>query len=336
MKRLTILAVLMALSAPACAERITIMTYNLGNFFDAADDPRLRNGRGGETIETEDWVKAKAAALARVIGRFDENKGPDILVLSEIESAAALAALKAALPNAGAYQTTVFFDSDPTRPVPKPDPRGIRLAMLSKLPVAGGTATAFHPVDLSVDAACKDESGAPEATRDLLSVTLTLPDGANLTVFGAHLPSGLNPQVCRRIALSTLVKLAAAAPDGVVIAAGDFNFNCAADEQKTMREVLAGWALPPQTDNGCRYHGSHFYKKEGTWSFLDVIAQRPGAAPWRLDMRTFGTVQNDVEQLALNRKDGTLIPRLFEYDAAKKKGGGASDHWPVAVDLVKP
>lgn len=126
MKRLMILAVLMAISAPACAERITIMTYNLGNFFDAVDDPRLRNGDGGETIETEVWVKAKAAALARVIGRFDENKGPDILVLSEIESAAALAALKAALPNAGTYQTTVFFDSDPISYPPGPVPPRLR------------------------------------------------------------------------------------------------------------------------------------------------------------------------------------------------------------------
>lgn len=317
-------------------QRLTVMTYNVENFFDAADDPRMPNGDSAEIINSEPWVQAKAAAVARVIQRFDFGRGPDVLVLSEVESQLALDALKAALPDAGtAYPTAVVIDADPTRPDPKPDRRGIKVAILSKLPLAPGSATSF-PVDLTNAPACLSRDGAPGTTRDILQVDLKLPDGEAMTVFAGHLPSGGNPLVCREIAARTLVAKARTLPDNrLVIAAGDFNFNCAPAERKGLHAALAGWVLPQDLENACRGNGSQFYYKEKTWSFLDVIAQRPSKSAWTMDPQTFRTVLVDFEQVFWDERDQVMRPKAFRLNTTTGKASGTSDHWPIAVDLVR-
>jgi hypothetical protein len=156
-------------------------------------------------------------------------------------------------------------------------------------------------------------------------------------VFGVHFPSGGNPRVCREIAARTLAAAATALPpDRVVVAAGDFNFNCAAEEQAGLRAALRGWSLPPQTDNACRGAGSQFFRAERTWSFLDVIAQREGAAAaWRLDHRTFRAVLTDLEQVVWDERADALRPKSFRFGEDSGQGSGTSDHWPVASDLVR-
>lgn len=320
------------------ANRVTVMAYNAENFFDAADDPRYPNADNAEVINTPEWVAAKAAALARVVSRYDGGKGPDVLILSEVESQAALDAIRNALPNGAAYVTAAFFDADPGRPAPKPDRRGIDVALLSKLPAVAGAPAQSHPVDLTGEAACRDDDGTPGSTRDIIEATLQLPDGRALTVFGAHMPSGRNPIACRIATADRLESLASALPsDRVVVAAGDFNFNCAPNEQTSLRQRLIKWSVPPQTDNGCRGQGSQWFGRDRTWSFLDVIAQREmgGAVPWQVDQRTFHTVLTDMEQLVFDNNAQLLRPKSFRFNETTGRGSGTSDHWPVAVDLVR-
>ena len=329
----------LALTAPLAASaqgapRLTVMTYNVENFFDAVDDPRMPNADSAEVINTEAWVQAKASAVARVIQRFDFGKGPDVLVLSEVESQQAMDAIKAALPDAGAaYVTAVLVDADPNRPDPKPDRRGIKVAVLSKLAMAS-QAVSF-PVDLTKEPSCLSRDGAPGTTRDILQVNLALPDGGELTVFAGHLPSGGNPLVCREIAAKTLVARASTLPaNRLVIAAGDFNFNCAPAERKGLHNALAGWVIPQDLENGCRGNGSQFYYKEKTWSYLDVIAERPSKSNWTLDPQTFRTVLVDFEQFFWDERDQVMRPKAFRLNTTTGKASGTSDHWPVAVDVV--
>ncbi|WP_299775843.1 endonuclease/exonuclease/phosphatase family protein [uncultured Tateyamaria sp.] len=327
--------VLSATSAVAqSGDRITVMTYNVENFFDDIDDPRYPNDR--ETLNDTAYVSGKAASIARVINRFDNGKGPDVLVLTEIESQVALSALKDALSSPSDYKTEVFFDADPNRPGPKPDFRGIDVAILARLPLAPGTAPKPHVIDLTGESACIEDDGSPGSTRDAIEASFELPGGETLSVFGVHFPSGGNPIVCREIAAKTVRDLANDLPsDHTVLLAGDFNFNCRDDEQVALNRIFAGWALPVQLDNGCVGNGSHWFSRENTWSYLDVIAERPQASPWRTEMRTFRLVINDFEQLFFQDSIKRLRPKKFRLNTSNPANSGTSDHFPVAVDLVK-
>ncbi|MEM9395782.1 MAG: endonuclease/exonuclease/phosphatase family protein [Pseudomonadota bacterium] len=314
--------------------RLTVMTYNVENFFDAEDDPRYPNDR--ETINSTEIVAAKATAIARVISRFDGGDGPDVLVLTEIESQTALSALLSALPNASEYQTEVFFDADPTQPAPKPDFRGIEVAILAKLPLADGSVPRSHVIDLTAEPACNADDGSLGSTRDALQADLSLPDGSLLSVLGVHFPSGTNPTVCREIAATTMRDIANDIDaDRTVLIAGDFNFNCRDDEQAALRAIFHSWTLPMQLDNGCVGNGSQWFSRENTWSYLDVIAERPGAPVWSTDMRTFRLVINDFEQFFYQDSIHNLRPKKFRLNRSNPENSGTSDHFPVAVDLTR-
>ncbi|UDF04059.1 endonuclease/exonuclease/phosphatase family protein [Asticcacaulis sp. AND118] len=329
----------LAMAQPPAPARLTVMTYNVENFFDANDDPRMPNGSSNEVINTPAWVDAKAAAVARVIQRFDFGQGPDVLVLTEVESQASLDAIKDQLKDKGAaYKTAILIDADPNRPAPKPDQRGIKVAILSKLSLAAGVKPQTFPVDLTKSANCKSRDGSPGTTRDLLQVDLTLPDGKILTVFGGHLPSGGNPRACREIAAQTIANIAAKLPAShVVVAAGDFNFNCAPQERQGLATAFKGWVLPSQLDNACRGSGSQFYWREKTWSYLDVITQKATGASeaWAIEPKTFRTVLTDEEQLQWDERDQVMRPKAFRFNAETGKGSGTADHWPIAIDLVQ-
>lgn len=318
--------------------RLTVMTYNVENFFDAEDDPRMPNGDGAEVINSPEWVAAKAAAIAQVIQRFDYGKGPDVLILTEVESQAALEAIRARLTNGNTtYPTAVLTDADPNRSDPKPDLRGIKVAVLSKLPLAPIAKPRTHAVDLRKHTECRARSGAPGTTRDILQVDVVLPDSQVMTVFGAHMPSGGNPRICREVAAATLEKIAARLPsDRVVIAAGDFNFNCAEDEQRGLILALKEWILPPALDNKCRGNGSQYYWKDKSWSWLDVITQRPArdGDTWGIDIKSLRLVLTDQEQFQWDERDQVMRPKAFRFNKDTGKGSGTSDHWPIAIDLV--
>ncbi len=335
MRRFFIVAVLVLQAGFAfgqTSDRITLMTYNVENFFDAVDDPRYPNDR--ETLNDPAWVDAKAAAIARVINRFDGGVGPDVLVLTEVESKAALDAIKTALTGSADYLSEVFFDADPTRPDPKPDFRGIDVAILSKLPFTDGYTGTSHQIDLSTESACDEDDGTSGSTRDAIAASFALPDGNTLTVFGVHFPSGRNPRVCREIAARTVRDLADALPsDHVAVVMGDYNFNCRDAEQTALSQVFSDWDLPSQLDNSCTGNGSHWFSREGTWSYLDIIAARPGTGDWHVDMPSFRLVLNDFEQLFFDKKAQMLRPKKFRLNTANPENSGTSDHWPVAVDL---
>lgn len=152
------------------------MTWNVQNLFTPGD---------ADGPDSQAAYDAKVASLAAVI----DTRNPDVLALQEVGSAAALADLQAAL----------------TRPLPhaaaaRPDPRGIRVAFLSKLPLGDIAEFETLPAPLRPvqardprfddPATPDDESLTARMGRAGLRVTVEV-DGQQLWLLTAHLKSKL-------------------------------------------------------------------------------------------------------------------------------------------------
>src|SRR5262245_39497445 len=176
--------------------RVTLMAYNVENLFDTEDNPTRegdntylplsqkgtpehkalceRNNPPGafrQECLNLDWneqvLAKKIANLATVIGRF-EGRGPDILVLEEVENQQILNRLRLALPEAVAYVTAINLDDSPGR--------GINVAIMSRLPLAPSIPVESTPI--TFPPTVTQEGGQPcSSTRNLTAFTLQLPDG---------------------------------------------------------------------------------------------------------------------------------------------------------------
>jgi endonuclease/exonuclease/phosphatase family metal-dependent hydrolase len=154
-----------------------VTTWNVENLF-------LPN-TGEGAPDDQAAFNAKIASLAAVIGQV----GPDVLALQEIGPGAVLESLQAAL----------------TTPVPhsavgQPDDRGIRVAFLSRLPLAnlaliGPFPVGVRPVQAKDEVFNDPSTPADEAAtsamgRSALQVTVTV-DGVPVTLITAHFKSKL-------------------------------------------------------------------------------------------------------------------------------------------------
>jgi endonuclease/exonuclease/phosphatase family metal-dependent hydrolase len=347
---------------PAWAQeqrRITVMSYNVENLFDNEDNPARegdntylplalkgtpehvalceRNNPPGDRRDeclTLDWSSSvlakKVANVAAVIGRFEGGAGPDVLVLAEVENQKILDRLRQALPNPAAYVTAVNLDDSPGR--------GINVAILSKLPLATGTPPTSVPINFPSDVT-QDGGDTCGSTRNLTAFTLGLPDGKPLTIFAVHMPAGGPAHPCRAFVATTLAAQVKALPvSTMTLVAGDTNLNCGDDDQETIRTILRPvLTVPDEVNKGCRAPGSSFFGPQG-WSFLDLIfASRSllgsdqGGAPWFADFGSFRTVVSAPELQVHRDTKNRITPRRFD----PKTGTGASDHWPVALDLIR-
>lgn len=354
-------ATLLMVSA-AIAQPITIVSYNAENMFDTEDDPsnprddtylpltvkeqnrhahdtqcETYNGPTGfytNECKTLNWDSAtyttKLKRYADVLKAMPVL--PDVVVVPETENKKVLDDLISQnLPNSG-YTSVQLDTSD------KPDSRGIDVGLLTRLPILG--APTAHVIDFG---------GASEKcgkTRDILQVTVQLPDSAELTVFGVHFPSGASPFECRVRALKRVSELSAALPEGsLAIAAGDFNVNCNEAPTEGFARILQrrNWYVSPLATHGCNAPGSSKFVDRimdnwNTWSFLDMIlvsselsVTRPSNKNWFADLGSFGTLVVHPEQIAVDDADkGFVEPRRFD----PKTGRGVSDHWPVMIRLL--
>jgi endonuclease/exonuclease/phosphatase family metal-dependent hydrolase len=156
---------------------IRILTWNVQNLF--------LPGTGEAAPDTEAAFDAKVASLAEVIDAI----GPDVACLQEIGPGAVLEPLQAALAR-----------PLPHRAVGRPDERGIRVAILSSLPLAEVTdvdtfPAGVRPVQVRDEifddpATAADEAVLGRMGRSALHATVDV-DGTPLTVLTVHLKSKL-------------------------------------------------------------------------------------------------------------------------------------------------
>jgi endonuclease/exonuclease/phosphatase family metal-dependent hydrolase len=207
----------------------SLMTYNAENLFDTKHDAgkndwtylplsvkknsreamaschAMSNRYYREACFNLDWNSAvlnqKIQNIARVIKSYDNHRGPDIVVLQEVENLNVLNMLnRIGLKDEG-YRTVVLLEG--------PDRRGIDVGILSRFPLVGRAM--LHPVKLG-----------DRETRAILEAKFKV-HGHMVTVFGNHWPSQHNSDEDRLKAAKVLHDAARNVYGSIVIAAGDFN-----------------------------------------------------------------------------------------------------------------
>ncbi|MDE6499460.1 MAG: endonuclease/exonuclease/phosphatase family protein [Rikenella sp.] len=205
MMRASLLVILLGISLSATAggagRTLTVAAYNLCNLFDTINDPGI-----ADDVPTPEAYRFKIEALARVIGEL----GADVVGLCEVENAAVLHDLIAAVPLDGdvSYRF-VHYES--------PDRRGIDVALLYR-------ADRLRPV-------ASEPIRAPESypTRDVLRAEFAM-DGTDrrLVFYVLHLPSrrgghGQADRMRQMIAASVGELVAGEASGTGVVVLGDLN-----------------------------------------------------------------------------------------------------------------
>ena len=319
------------------AAAVSIMAFNVENLFDNTDDP----GKDDKTylplaakqnqshidecnlIEVERWrdgclnldwndatIEHKLGVIAAAIRQ--DGRGPDIVALQEVENLVILERLRTEYLGDSGYLPAILVEGS--------DNRGIDVAFLSRLPIVGEPV--LHALELP---------GFPERagdTRGVLQATFELPDGSLLTGFSVHFPAPFHPTEMRIAAYEHLNAVRDnVPPEHSVFAAGDFNTTSAEDARDAMLErfVRPRWTVAHDFCDGCP--GTHYYARDGVWSFLDMILFSPGRsekATWQIRADSV-RLANDFG--AQSRADGT--PQ--RYNAAER--AGVSDHWPVLLTI---
>ena len=315
------------------------MTFNVENLFDSVDDP----GKIDETylplaakqneahiaacneIEVESWrnqclyldwndatMEHKLGVVADTIKQIDNGRGPDIIALQEIENAAILDRLSFDYLREANYGPAILIEGQ--------DNRGIDVAFLSRLPLT--EPAVLHPLTFD------DYPERQGDTRGVIQATFLLPDGALLTGFSVHFPAPFHPPAMREVAYRHLNALRQALPaEHNVFAAGDFNTTSSEDSDLRMLErfVRPYWTVAHDLCDGCP--GTHYYARDDSWSFLDMILYAPargGKTTWQIRADSVHIANANPPQL---RDPG--IP--LRYNAVDRTG--VSDHWPLLVSI---
>ena len=319
---------------------VTVMSFNVQNLFDNVDDPgkddkaylplaakqndahiAACNEIPVESWRDEclylDWSDAaldfKLGVLADTIRQVNDGRGADIIALQEVENIGVLERLRNEYLGDLGYLPAILVEGT--------DTRGIDVAFLSKLPLLGHAR--LHPLELPE---FPDRQGD---TRGVLQADFAMPDGSVLTGFSVHFPAPFHPTAMRESAYEHLNQLRNALPDHHrVFAAGDFNTTSTEDQREGLLDRYArpGWTVAHDTGcAGCK--GTHYYGRDETWSFLDMILFSPNRGE-------NATAQIRADSVAIANKnpaqvseDGT--PQRFRSAAQT----GISDHWPMTATI---
>lgn len=325
--------------------RVSLMTFNVENLFDARKDAgkldhtflplslkaakshkaacaRVKSGyRRGQCLRW-DWsertVRTKLRHVAEVVLQVDEGRGPDILVLQEVENEGVLERLRSEFLGKAAYRPGILIEGD--------DIRGIDTALLSRLEPVGKPR--LHKIPYAGMTPAQSRT-----SRGVLEAAFLLPGGRPLTVFALHLPAPTHPRGFREQALRFLnARLAALPPGSMAAAAGDFNITAEEDARFRLYHRIAGPSWIAAHRIGCRgCPGTNHYGKGDSWSFLDtVLLSRSlapeGGAPWTVVPESVRLANRLPEQKG---RYGT--PARFDPVG----GTGVSDHWPLVLELSR-
>jgi endonuclease/exonuclease/phosphatase family metal-dependent hydrolase len=327
-----LLALPLLLSLSAKAKTLKVMEYNVENFFDTKFDEGTSDytylplavkrtlpghaqackGMGNDRFVQEclklDWTDAKFAKkamnVAKAIKAYDDTgKGPDIIIVEEVENLNVLNSIVAkGLANLG-YVTKVLIEGD--------DTRGIDVGVISKFPVISAKR---YPIV---------HNGVKLDTRGILEVFLNV-SGKKVVVYANHWPSQSNPAAQRVTSAKVLADLAEKASADLVIAAGDFN--TIDSDSPNPFAVLKNFedAEGEARRLGVPMHGgTHYYL--GEWKSLDHIFIHKKSSI-KVDLNTFQIMNRDF---LLKKAGREMVP----YRANAQTGEGFSDHLPMGVEF---
>ena len=186
--------------------QVRVATWNVHDLFDAED--RLVPPGDEDLVPAPAEVEAKLARVAAVLARVDA----DAWLLQEVENRAVLERLAVA----SGYAAARLVDGN--------DPRGIDVALLSRIPVSGYASRAGEA----------GPDGRLLWPRDCVEAWLSAGAGGRLVVVGSHLSSGVSDDGTRRRWQAERMReiadaAAAEDPAALVLVGGDLNDAPASD-----------------------------------------------------------------------------------------------------------
>jgi endonuclease/exonuclease/phosphatase family metal-dependent hydrolase len=297
-------------------DRLSVMTYNAQAFFDAQESgSEFSEYKGKKTSWSEEKYSVRLDRLREAIlisGKSCEmgsERGPDIVVLQEIENLGVVQDLCNRMPHLNGYIYSAFI----------PPEKGVAFgtALISRYAVQKVRA---HSV-----------SGFGSGLRPLLEIELDI-GGSPFTIFAAHwkAKSGDDPGLTAKIRaaqelllMARIERLLRSSPDAPFIACGDFNQSRA---EFTFLNAYGNcwddWLM--QNAVVGRPSGSYYY--DGSWETIDNFFLGNSLfdeADW--EFSSFSV----VAQPPLINEEG--FPERYEI----WNGRGYSDHLPLVLILSK-
>ena len=333
MKNLVLFILLITSASFSQTDTIYVAFWNLENLFDVVDDPGKEDEEflpSGTKEWTEERLDKKMYNLSRVIRSMNNNKGPDILGVCEVEHQHLLDTLTSKFLSDKNYKTA-YLEA--------PDNRGIDNGLIYNSDL-------FSLVSVKGDTVKLDD-GYP--TRLVLSAALLTQEKDTLYVYVNHWPSrrgGEAESEPNRInAAETLRKAVdknfSANPDARVIILGDFN-----DEPGNLSLVSHLRATPFYCDSSECYDfimlellnisypayadGLGSYKYRDDWNMLDQIIISSSL----LYDESFHYICDSFEvykPYILLTRSGKFEGTAFPTYGGKRYLGGYSDHFPVVA-----
>lgn len=329
MNRLLIVFSILAIAAasstrvPAAhSEEFFVGSWNLENLFDTKDDPDVTGDEEYLPDSRKHWTNErldiKLSNLGKIICKMNDNKGPDVLGVCEVENRKVVEMLVDKLGPTHRKYEIVHKDS--------PSERGIDTAILYDSNVFTLVEPRFHHVDAG-------------HTRDITEAHLKR-NGNDLYVFMDHWPSRFHEESYREKAADVLRQrvdeLLAADPKTDLIMLGDFN-----DEpddhsiRDHLRAAKTSDHLPPDalfdttaylkdSDKGTIVYHNH-------WELIDHVIISPGM----LDTTGFhwkkgSSRRLDFPELIFHPRSPKEIPHPNQsYTGNSFHKTGYSDHLPV-------
>lgn len=333
MKFLFTLAVLM-MSSFTQAKTLKFMQYNTENFFDTRHDPNTddyvylplavkhtipqMNEICGK-LSTEFYVKQclnldwndsrfnrKVQNISQVIRAFDNTgRGPDVVVLQEIENRNVLAQIANRGLGGLGYKHYVLFEGN--------DTRGIDIGLLSKYPIISAK---LYPLVIN---------GQTANSRGILGVALNV-EGKTVVVYGNHWPSQNNPVQERIASAQMLNALADQSKGDLIIAMGDFN-TLPSDVPSPFNFLTSfiDAEFQARKINPRLNPGTHYFR--GGWSSLDRIFIHK-SSKMRPIFQSFQII-NRPFMMKPDQRSGQMMPNRFDTET----GNGFSDHLPLGIEV---
>lgn len=325
-----ILLILIGVSGSALSHSFSIMSYNVENLFDTKDDlnhadetylPSFQKGNRQHKEKCKllsnfkyrkdcyqlDWnpkvLEAKMKNLSQIILSVDQGRGPDILILVEVENFGILEDFNQRFLKSARYQTIEIREGE--------DPRGINVAVLSRFPVSGSA----HLFSLKIS---DPKTNKRLKTRGVLRVPLKINNEIILAIYAAHLPSQGSSTQIRTQAIAELHKILKTERQSWIVG-GDFNITKEEDEKSLLISgQMARYGIVSHFIGCKNCRGTHFYKNK--WSFLDMLY-----FDFRLSSQGVSVLNESIQIVS----SGVNRPNRFN----PAKGQGASDHFPIYARL---
>lgn len=313
--------------------------WNLQNLFDTIDDPDKNDEQflpAGELEWTEDRLDKKKYNLARVIRSMNNNRGPDILGVCEVENQSIIDSLH------HKYLSDLNYKS---AYIESPDNRGIDNGIIFKK-------DKFRLLNIQADTV-KLSDGWP--TRLILGVNLLTTENEKITIFVNHWPSRSGGQMesepnrieAAKTLRNAVDRIFEKESEAKIFIIGDFN-----DEPTDISLIENLKANPIRCDSiiaeievepseelfNLSYQayesGLGSYKYRDDWNMLDQIIVS-GSLITDDELKyicdSFEVYKPEFLVTRTGKYEGTPFPTY----GGRRYLGGYSDHFPVVAKFLK-